>query len=290
VLEIERKLGGCPFSNSLEFIPRSGIRAHDLGMLLIRHRPHIFHFSAHVSSSEGIILVDVDGYSRPITVQKLAGILRMFKDDIRIVLLNACYTTSYAEAILQDIDFVIGMDRSIEEEAAIIFASYFYQALACGRFVKEAFELAKTLAESLAPVLLIRQGVKESEPFLNRMKDKTHKESLNLIQGRLIEEIELEPLEESISRDVHQGEEVWRWQSEYERFTAYLVLETNGDLTLHFSTSDQRLEGARLKVKAGPLILEARLQRGPDSESHAEVTIKRGQRPKNLKYISIEID
>lgn len=85
------------------------------------------------------------------------------------------------------------------------------------------------------------------------------------------------------------GTEMWQWQSEDRRFRVYAILEPNADLTLHFSTSDQQLDGARLKVKAGSLILEVRLQGVSDSESRAEVTIKRNQRPKYLKGISIEI-
>ena len=133
------------------------------------------------------MFADVVGHIVPIGVQELTAILRIFKGDIRIVLLNVCYSKSYAEVISQEIDFVIGMDGTIEE-AAIIFASYFYQALASGR-----------------------------------------------------------------------------------------------------SVSDQQLEGARLKVKAGALNLEARLQGVSESASHAEVTIKRRQRPKRLADISIEI-
>jgi hypothetical protein len=90
-------------------------------------------------------------------------------------------------------------------------------------------------------------------------------------------------------RGATRSTEIWRWQSEDERFIVYMVVEPTADLTLHFSTSDPGLEGARLKVKTGPLSHEATLQRISESESHAEVTIKRRQRPKHLTAISIEI-
>lgn len=90
-------------------------------------------------------------------------------------------------------------------------------------------------------------------------------------------------------RGTTRGDEIWQWESKDGLFRAYAELEPTADLTLHFSASDPELEGARLKVKFGSLNREVTLQRVSESKSHAEVTIKRRQRPKHLTDISIEI-
>lgn len=65
----------------------------------------------------------------------------MLTDNLRLVVLNACYSRPQAEAITKSIDAAVGMKRAIGDEAAIVFAVSFYRALGFGRSVKEASEL-----------------------------------------------------------------------------------------------------------------------------------------------------
>jgi hypothetical protein len=65
----------------------------------------------------------------------------VLKDNIRCVVLNACYSKKQAQAIAKHIDCVIGMSKAIGDEAAINFAVAFYQALGYGKNVKTAFDL-----------------------------------------------------------------------------------------------------------------------------------------------------
>ena len=65
----------------------------------------------------------------------------MLKDNIRCVVLNACYSATQAKAIAQHIDCVIGMSKAVGDQAAISFAGSFYQALAYGRDLQTAFDL-----------------------------------------------------------------------------------------------------------------------------------------------------
>ena len=85
------------------------------------------------------------------------------------------------------------------------------------------------------------------------------------------------------------GKEIWRWPSKDRCFVVYAVIEPTADLTLHFSTSDPAFEGKPIKVKVGSLRREATLGRVSAAEIHAEVVIKRRERPKRLTDISIEI-
>jgi len=78
--------------------------------------------------------------------------------------LNACFSQIQAEAIAENIDCVVGMSTAVGDEAAISFASAFYQALAYGRTVRTAFDLGcnqidlESLGEQDTPQLLAKRA------------------------------------------------------------------------------------------------------------------------------------
>jgi hypothetical protein len=137
---------------------------------LLRHQPHIVHFSGHGSgsgatsssttgrnvtlvdssgntsqiNSGAIILEDNNGNSHPVSTKALSNLFALLKDNIRCVVLNACYSEDQAQAIAEHIDVVVGMSTAIGDEAAIVFATAFYQALGYGRSIKTAFDLGVT--------------------------------------------------------------------------------------------------------------------------------------------------
>jgi len=111
--------------------------------LLLRHQPHIVHFSGHGSTQGEIVLEDAKG--RPVTAPAavLSDLFRILKDNVRCVILNACWSQTQAEGIAAEIDCVIGMAREIDDDDALSFAGGFYRALGYGRSVAEAFDLGR---------------------------------------------------------------------------------------------------------------------------------------------------
>ena len=98
--------------------------------MLLRHQPHIVHFSGHGSSLGEIFLEDDAGLSQPVSPRALSTTFGLLKDNIRCVVLNACFSRIQAEAIAQHIECVVGMSQAIGDRAAISFAAAFYQAVA----------------------------------------------------------------------------------------------------------------------------------------------------------------
>jgi hypothetical protein len=174
---IKDKMRGSPFIDSFDLIPQPGARISDLGQMLLENSPHVIHFSGRGKKAKGIILEDDNQKITPMNVDQMTAVLRTLKDDIRLIFFNVCYSTPFAEALSQEIDYAIGMDRTIGDDAAIVFASTFYQALAFGRSVSEAFQSAKGIAQAKAPVLFVRPGADASEPFL------FHKEYLKKLKS-----------------------------------------------------------------------------------------------------------
>lgn len=143
VRAIDQALRQAQFRDQFDLISHWAVRVADLQELLLRHQPDIVHFSGHASKDNAIILETAEGGSAPVSVEALSDLFKLLKDNIRCVVLNACYSATQAQAIAQQIDVVIGMSNAVTDDAAINFAAAFYRALAFGRSIKTAFELGR---------------------------------------------------------------------------------------------------------------------------------------------------
>jgi hypothetical protein len=113
-----------------------------------------------------------NGQPHPVDQEALVDLFDVLKDDIRLVVLNACYTKPQAEAIARVIGCCIGTNTAIGDPAAIAFAAAFYRAIGFGRDVQTAYRLGKNelklkgIPEDTTLELLARDGVKASELIL----------------------------------------------------------------------------------------------------------------------------
>jgi hypothetical protein len=161
---IEQKVRAAEYRDALVFQSSWAVRPDDLLQLLNQHRPHIVHFSGH-GSSEGLSLAGEHGQERLVTTQALKALFGTLKDNIRLVLLNACYSREQAQALRETIDCVIGMKESIGDHAATAFASSFYRAIGFGRSIQQAFDqgitslLLEGISQEEIPELLVKDGV-----------------------------------------------------------------------------------------------------------------------------------
>lgn len=167
---IDQKIRSSEHREHVVLIQHGAVRLEDVAGLLMRHKPHVVHFSGHGAAS-GISLTGADGKGRLVPPNALADTFRTLKDNVRVVLLNACDSAPQAEAIVSEIDCAVGMSDEIADTAAIAFAAAFYEALGYGRSVQDAFDLALVQLEgagadrSLAK-LYKRRAVKPSRIIL----------------------------------------------------------------------------------------------------------------------------
>lgn len=170
--QIDQKIRASDHRDVLEFIPKFAVRPDDLLQYLNQHRPQVVHFSGHGSPTDEIILLDASGEPKPVNKAAIKQLFKALKDNIRVVVLNACFSRPQAEAITEVIDCAVGMKKAIGDKAAIVFAASFYRAIGFGRSVQEAFDQGKTalmlegIAEEKTPELLIRQGTDPTSIFL----------------------------------------------------------------------------------------------------------------------------
>jgi Ca-activated chloride channel family protein len=91
----------------------------------------------------GLFMRAADGSARLVTESAIGELFRLLRGTVRLVVLNACHSDSFADAILPYVDCVIGSVKAISDPAAIAFVRGFYAALGRGSSVKLAVGLGR---------------------------------------------------------------------------------------------------------------------------------------------------
>jgi len=177
--EIDETLRQSEFRERFKIQQHWAVRVTDLQGYLLRYKPDIVHFSGHGAQSSEIILEDNTGRGHLVSSRALSQLFSVLQDNIRCVVLNACYSETQAKAVAEHIDCVIGMSKAIGDRSAISFATAFYQALGYGRDVKTAFDLGciqidmEQLKEQDTPRLLAIRSNPETIVFVRKSQTNT---------------------------------------------------------------------------------------------------------------------
>jgi non-canonical purine NTP pyrophosphatase (RdgB/HAM1 family) len=143
IRSIKQVLRQSEYRNRFDIKDHLAVRVADIQEYLLDYKPHIVHFTGSGGKSREIILENEFGESHPVSTRALSQLFRVLKDNIRCVVLNACYSERQAKAIGEHIDCVIGMSGNIGDRSAICFSKSFYRALGFGKSVKTAFDLGR---------------------------------------------------------------------------------------------------------------------------------------------------
>ncbi len=141
IQQIEERIGAGKHRDAIEIIPCWAARPGDLQRELLKARPHVLHFSGH-GKSDRLVIEARDGVlGAEIDAAALVDLVSILRDDLRLVVLNACHSESLAAALALHIDYAVGMNKPIDDDVAIEFSASFYQAIAFGRSIEAAFRL-----------------------------------------------------------------------------------------------------------------------------------------------------
>jgi hypothetical protein len=146
------------------------VRRDELEDGLLEYAPDVVHFAGHGSRSGELELRDDTGERSTVPADALRSLFTSLTDNIRLVILNACFSAEQAAAIRDSVGIAIGMSRQISDRAAIAFSGALYKALAHRKSVRSAFELGCAAlqtrgmaGEADIPELLVRPGLNASE-------------------------------------------------------------------------------------------------------------------------------
>lgn len=129
------------------------------------HAPSVVHFSGHGEADGSLVMRDENSKTFEMKPQGLARLLALQKGTIRLVVLNACFSSMLADLLIADIECVIGMDDEVSDDAAILFAQTFYGAMFDGATVADSFETSSAAVaaryhdETHVPQLKVKVGV-----------------------------------------------------------------------------------------------------------------------------------
>ncbi len=141
---IEEELQASSFREKFSFSQKTAVKPETLTKALLDLKPNIVHFSGH-GDFDYIALEDDQGLLIEFPSESLEKLISMFSEQIKIVILNSCYSESQAEIISKFKIYVIGMSNSTSDIASIQFSKGFYQALGSGKEVPFAFEMGTVL-------------------------------------------------------------------------------------------------------------------------------------------------
>ncbi len=142
VRRIEEGLESSKLRDEFELVQKWAVRSTDIRRALLKENPDLVHFSGHGKGRAGLVIMDEGEHAKPATGEALVGLFSLFP-QIKCVLLNACYAEAQAQAIVKQIDYVIGMRDTILDDAAIAFTTGFYDGLGYGRSIEDAFKLGQ---------------------------------------------------------------------------------------------------------------------------------------------------
>lgn len=149
--------------NEFDIQPLPAARDADLQRELAEYEPHVIHFCGH-GVKEGLGFDAGNDQTHWIDIHTLVDLFRSARSHLECVIFNACYTEALAEVTSEHIDFVVGMNDSVGDKAAIHFSRGFYTGLFAGKFYPAAFDdglwavKAQGFPDHLFPQLKIRDN------------------------------------------------------------------------------------------------------------------------------------
>ncbi len=170
---IQRELKMARYRDDFQFESRWAVGVDELMRHLGELDPTVIHFSGHGGVSTGLLLQDEQGLPQQVSERALTLMVDAAARNVRVVVLNACFSATQADALRAKVDCVVGMNGAIGDAAARAFAIRFYGALGNRRSVGNAVAqavaalAAKQLPDEHVPRCLTRDGVNAREVVLD---------------------------------------------------------------------------------------------------------------------------
>ncbi len=144
---------------------RWAVRPADVLQAINELSPTIIHFSGHGGDLAEIVLQGEGGVSKPVSVAALVSMIASSSSSAQLVVFNTCSSEALAVAMVEKVDYAVGMRGPISDESARLFAAQFYSGIGFGMSIQKAFDQAVALmmAEGQqdfdVPMLLAKQSM-----------------------------------------------------------------------------------------------------------------------------------
>lgn len=160
--------------DSVQLETRWAVQPMDVLQAINELNPTVVHFSGHGSNEDEIIFQDSNGNTKAVSMEAIVQTMMASSGNLRVVFFNTCFSFNQAQTVTKHVQAAIGMNTSIGDTAARIFASQFYSAIGFGHSVQKAFDQAKALLmmegipEENTPELFIQAGLNAEDIIIVR--------------------------------------------------------------------------------------------------------------------------
>ena len=158
--------------DSIKFETRWAVRTSDLFQAINEVNPTIIHFSGHGTDTGKLVLQDNSDQPKLVDIETIVKMIEASTDNLRLVVFNNCFSSLFAVNVSKIVEASIGMNDSISDEAAIVFASQLYSAIGFGNSLEKAFNQAKArllledIKEEEIPELYVNQSSNASDIYI----------------------------------------------------------------------------------------------------------------------------
>ena len=172
VREIAEMIRKSEHRDAVQLESRWAVRPLDVLQAINECQPHVIHFSGHGSAQVEIVFQDSTGNAKFVSKEAIVQTMAAASGEIQLVFFNTCFSRGQAEAVVQHVATAIGMNTSIGDEAARVFAAQFYSAIGFGLSIGRAFKQARAalmlegIPEQSTPELFFATGVNVDELVL----------------------------------------------------------------------------------------------------------------------------
>ncbi len=134
--------------------------------------PRYVHFAGFAVDQDpilgsGLIFENEEGQTQVVTDTSLPALFKLF-EPVDCLLLNAAFSAAAAKASAKVVEYVVGIDGDWNDQAAISFATGFYDALGAGRSIDDAVKSGRVALQlsgienaaslSQRPVLMLKES------------------------------------------------------------------------------------------------------------------------------------
>lgn len=165
IREIAKEIRAADHRDSVDLRQAWAARPEDILQALNEHKPRVVHFSGHGTSAGELVFQDDSGGTKLISINAIAATLATLADNIQLVVFNSCFSEAQAQAVTQHVDFAIGMNDTIRDDAARVFAGQLYSSIGFGLSIQTSFDQARAklmltgIPEDQIPQLYWREGL-----------------------------------------------------------------------------------------------------------------------------------
>lgn len=126
--------------DDFKFESEPAVKISTITKAMSKYSPQIVHFSGH-GEHEGVMVEEDSGNSILFPIQGLKKLFKLYKEGVKCVILNACYSEQQASIISKFGIYVVGMNTAVSDKGAIAFSTGFYQSIGEGKNYEDAFQI-----------------------------------------------------------------------------------------------------------------------------------------------------